>query len=302
MSESPAQAQKSSYLLVMPVVFVFLWSTGFIGAKLGLPYIEPMTFLALRFGICFFLLLPLVLLTKTRWPRRWQDYGHISISALLVHGGYLGGVFVSISHGVPAGTSSLIVGIQPLIVAALAGFLLKEIVSSRQWIGLSLGLIGVFLVVSNKLSLGEGSDFGMAMSFAALFSIAFGVLYQKKYCANMDLKSGSLIQFVAAGAYFYLMSLLFETGSINWSGELVFALAWLVIVLSFGAVTLMYILLRNGAAANVSSLFYLTPPCTAVVAYFLFDETLGTLSLLGMGVAVVGVALVNYKPRKKKSA
>lgn len=286
----------------MPAVFVFLWSTGFIGAKLGLPYVEPLTFLAIRFAICVVLLLPVVIFTRTHWPARLQDYGHLAVSGLLMHGGYLGFVFMSIYHGTPAGTSSLIVGIQPLIVAALAGAMLGEKVSLRQWTGLLLGLLGVFLVVYAKISIGEGSLFAMSLSFIALFSIAGGTLYQKKFCANMSMKSGNLIQFAVACLYFTLMSLIFETGHVVWSGELIFAMAWLVIVLSLGAVTLLYILLRNGAAANVSSLFYLTPPCTAVVAYFLFDETLGLLALIGMAVAVVGVALVNYKGPKRKAA
>ena len=302
MSNLSSTLPQTPYLKAMPVVFVFLWSTGFIGAKLGLPYIEPLRFLATRFAICVVLMIPIVLFTRTYWPRRWQDYGHISVGGLLMHGGYLGFVFMSIDHGTPAGISSLIVGIQPLIVAALAGVLLREKVSLRQWSGLLLGLAGVFLVVFDKLSLGQGTTFGMGLSFIALFSISIGTLYQKKYCANMNLKSGNLIQFAVAAVYFYSMSFLFETGDIIWSGELIFALAWLVIVLSLGAVTLLYILLRNGAAANVSSLFYLTPPCTAVVAYFLFNEQLGGESLAGMAIAVVGVALVNYKSVKAKVA
>jgi drug/metabolite transporter (DMT)-like permease len=301
MKSTAASSTNAPYLMAMPVVFVFLWSTGFIGAKLGLPYVEPLTFLAIRFGLCFVIMLPVIVLTKTVWPRRWQDFGHISISGLFMHGGYLGFVFLSIDQGVPAGISSLIVGIQPLIVAALAGILLGEVVSRRQWIGLLLGLIGVFLVVLNKLSLGQGTSFGMSLSFVALFSIAIGTLYQKKFCSQMNLKSGNFIQYIAAGLYFYAMSLIFEERTIIWSGELVFAMGWLVIVLSFGAVTLLYMLLRTGAAANVSSLFYLTPPCTAIVAYFLFDETLGPISLIGMAVAVIGVALVNYKSAKEKA-
>ncbi|MCR9214123.1 MAG: DMT family transporter [Proteobacteria bacterium] len=302
MSTATTQTPETPFLMAMPAIFVFLWSTGFIGAKLGLPYVEPLMFLATRFGICVLLMIPVVLFTRSIWPARWQDFAHISVSGLLMHGGYLGFVFMSIDNGVPAGISSLIVGIQPLIVAALAGFLLGETVILRQWIGLLLGLVGVFLVVLNKLSIGEGTTFGMFLSFVALFSIAIGTLYQKKYCAQMNLKTGNLIQFFVAGVYFYLMSLLFEEGTIVWSGELVFAMAWLVFVLSLGAVTLLYILLRNGAAANVSSLFYLTPPCTAIVAYFLFDEKLGLIALIGMAVAVIGVAIVNYNPAGTKSS
>jgi drug/metabolite transporter (DMT)-like permease len=300
MTDNSSQLTDGLFIKAMPVIFVFLWSTGFIGAKMGLPYVEPMTFLALRFGICVALMIPFVLMTQTRWPARGIDYFHISIGGLLMHGGYLGFVFLSISKGTPAGISSLIVGIQPLFVAALAGVLLKESVSLQKWVGLLLGLLGVFLVVFNKLSVGEGTLFGMSLSFIALISISAGTLYQKKFCSHMNIKSGNLIQFMVAGVYFYLMSLLFETGEVIWSGELVFALLWLVIILSLGAMTLLYILLRRGAAANVSSLFYLTPPCTAVVAYFLFDETLGALALIGMGIAVVGVALVNFRFNKAR--
>ena len=297
--KSPPVSETLS-LKAMPAVFVFLWSTGFIGAKLGLPYIEPLTFLAVRFILCVILMLPVVLLTRTHWPVRQRDYLHISIGGLLMHGGYLGFVFMSIAEGTPAGISSLIVGIQPLIVAALAGFLLQERVSLQKWIGLLLGLSGVFLVVLNKLALGEGTTFAMSLSFIALISISAATLYQKKYCADMNIKSGNLIQFAVAALYFTAMSFLFETQDIIWSGELLFALGWLVIVLSLGAMTLLYLLLRRGAAANVSSLFYLTPPCTAIVAFLLFDEELGALALLGMAIAVIGVALVNYRKGEAK--
>ena len=292
--KSPSVSETVS-LKAMPAVFVFLWSTGFIGAKLGLPYIEPLTFLAVRFILCVILMLPVVLLTRTHWPVRKRDYLHISIGGLLMHGGDLGFVFMSIAAGTSAGVSALIVGIQPLIVAALAGFLLQERVSLQKWIGLLLGLSGVFLVVFNKLAIGEGTFFGMGLSFIALISISAGTLYQKKFCSDMNIKSGNLIQFAVAAIYFTAMSFFFETREIIWSGELLFALGWLVIVLSLGAMTLLYLLLRSGAAANVSSLFYLTPPCTAIVAFVLFDEQLGTLALIGMAIAAIGVALVNYK-------
>jgi len=300
MSDLDTNSQRSPFVVMMPVLFVFLWSTGFIGAKLGLPYVEPMTFLFLRFAICVVLFLPLVFLTRTRWPELPMDWFHIGFSGLLMHGGYLGFVFWAISLGVPAGTSALIVGIQPLVVASLAGLLLSEAVALRQWVGLLLGLCGVFLVVFDKLSLGEGSITGIGMCFVALFSISFGTLYQKKFCANMSLKSGNLIQFFVATVYFGIMAWFLEERTVEWSGELFFALGWLIIILSLGAVSLLYILLRRGGAASVSSLFYLVPPCTAVVAYLLFGETLGTYSLGGMAVAIAGVALVNIKSGKSR--
>jgi len=286
----------------MPFIFVFLWSTGFIGAKLGLPYVEPMTFLAIRFVVCAILMLPIVILTRTRWPVSIAEWAHIAVAGLLMHGFYLGFVFWSIGEGVPAGTSAVIAGVQPLIVAALAGLFLSEKVTLRQWAGLLLGLAGVFLVVLDKLDLGEGSIFGMSLSFVALLSIAFGTLYQKRFCSGMDLKSGNFIQYSVAAIYFVIVSFLFEAREIIWSMDLIVALTWLILVLSLGAVTLLYILLRKGAAASVSSLFFLVPPSTAVVAYFLFDEVLSATSLVGMGVTIVGVALVNLNFAKTKHA
>lgn len=300
MANTAQKSEQPVLVFVMPAVFVFLWSTGFIGAKMGLPYAEPMTFLALRFIICVILMLPIVFLTRTTWPERWQDWGHIGLAGLMMHGGYLGFVFWAISLGVPAGTSALVVGIQPLIVSSLAGLFLSEKVGRLQWGGLLLGLAGVFLVVADKLSLGEGTVTGIVMCFAALFSISFATLYQKKFCSSMSLKSGNLIQFIVAAAYFSGMALVFEERVITWSGELLFALGWLVFVLSLGAVSLLYILLRRGAASNVSSLFYLVPPSTAIVAFLLFDEILSTTSFFGMALAIVGVALVNIKLSKAK--
>ncbi|WP_025897640.1 DMT family transporter [Sneathiella glossodoripedis] len=299
MHQNPSNQLEKYAIASMPMLFVFLWSTGFIGAKLGLPYIEPMTFLAVRFVACSLLFLPFVLMASTRWPASWVDAAHIGFAGLLMHGGYLGSVFWAISLGVPAGTSALIAGIQPLIVAALAGFVLKETVTARQWVGLFAGLGGVFLVVANKLSLSEGSMFGYVLCFISLFSMSIGTLYQKKFCADMSLKSGNFIQFVVASLYFILLSFVMEEQVITWSGELVFALLWLVFVLSLGAVSLLYLLLRKGAASSVSSLFFLVPPCTAVVAFILFDERLGGNSLIGMGIAIFGVALVNFPVKKR---
>jgi drug/metabolite transporter (DMT)-like permease len=299
MQTPPDRNMEKYAIAAMPMLFVFLWSTGFIGAKLGLPYIEPMTFLAIRFVACSLLFLPFVLLTTTRWPATWQETAHIGFAGLLMHGGYLGSVFWAISLGVPAGTSALIAGIQPLIVAALAGIVLKENVTPRQWIGLLAGLGGVFLVVVNKLSLSEGSEFGYVLCFISLFSMSIGTLYQKKYCSDMSLKSGNFIQFVVVSLYFVLLSFVMEEQVITWSAELAFALVWLIFVLSLGAVSLLYVLLRKGAASSVSSLFFLVPPCTAIVAFILFDETLSGNSLIGMVVAIFGVALVNFPTKKR---
>lgn len=277
----------------MPALFVLLWSTGFIGARLGLPYAEPMTFLTIRFIIVFLLLLILSVATRAPWPQRKLDVMHIAVSGLLLHGVYLGGVFASIYQGVQAGVAALIVGIQPLLVAVLAKPVLREHVSKLQWVGLITGLFGVALVVFHKLQQGIGTWQGVGLCVLALLGITVGTLYQKRFCTAMDLRSGSVIQFAAAGMATASVAGLFETRVVIWSASFIFALAWLCIVLSLGAITLLFILIERGAAAKVSSLFYMVPPCTAVIAYLLFDETFDFLSFGGMALAMAGVALVN---------
>jgi drug/metabolite transporter (DMT)-like permease len=281
----------------MPGVFVLLWSTGFIGAKFGLPYAEPMTFLVLRFAIVTVLLCVFAGLSGAPWPKSWGEAGHIAVAGLLLQAVYLGGVFASIHHGVPAGISALIVGIQPLLVAASAGPVLGERVTARQWLGLVLGLGGVVLVVWTKLDLGVGTLWGYALSVIALVGITVGTLYQKRFCPAIDLRSGTAIQFAATTVALAPLALLFETRQVTWSGEFVFALGWLCIVLSLGAITLLFILIRRGAAARVSSLFFLVPPCTALVAWPLFGEQLSPLALAGMAATMAGVALVNIAPK-----
>ena len=290
-----APSSGSLWLSVMPGVFVFLWSTGFIGAKLGLPDAEPMTFLTWRFAIVAGLMLLLAVVTGAPWPKDLKMIVHIAIAGVMLQAVYLGGVFASISHGVPAGVSALIVGIQPILTAIAAGPLLGEKISSRQWLGFLLGLAGVTLVVWNKLGLGAGTPWGMGLSVIALFGITGGTLYQKKFCPNLDLRTGAVIQFSVSTVVLFLFAWFGETMVINWSGEFIFALVWLCIVMSFGAISLLFILIRHGEAARVASLFYMVPPSTALIAYFMFGETLDGMAFGGMALAVLGVALVNIK-------
>jgi drug/metabolite transporter (DMT)-like permease len=278
----------------IPALFVLLWSTGFLGAKLGLPYAEPFTFLGIRMAIATALLLLFALAISAPWPERWTSVAHIAIAGLLVHAFYLGGVFLAIHWGLPAGLSSLIVGLQPLLTAALAMIWLKERLRPRQWLGLLLGFAGVTLVLAGRVGgLGPGHEWSaMVPVLTALVAITLGTLYQKRYCAGMDLRTGGVIQYAACKVLFALAALLFEERTIDWSPAFVFALIWLVVVLSVGAVGLLYTLIRRGEASRVVSLFYLTPPSTAILAWILFDERLGALALLGMAVAAAGVALV----------
>jgi drug/metabolite transporter (DMT)-like permease len=275
----------------IPAVFVVLWSTGFIGARLGLPYAGPLTFLSLRYGLATGLLVIIALSVRAPWPRRPTEIVHYTIAGLLVHGIYLGGVFLGISLGVEAGISALIVSLQPLLVAAFAGLLLGERVSVRQWVGLALGFIGVSLILFHKLGRGLSDALGGVACVAALLGITLGTLYQKRFGTGMDLRTGTAIQFAAAGLATAPLALIFEQGRVVWSGEFLFALLWLVLVLSLGAVSLLYVLIDRGAAASVSSLFFLVPPCTALIAWPLFGERLGPAALFGMALTLAGVML-----------
>ncbi|WP_341646832.1 DMT family transporter [Thauera sp. SDU_THAU2] len=278
-----------------PLLFVLLWSTGFIGAKFGLPYAEPLTFLAARYVLVIALMTALALLMRAPWPSSPSEAFHIGVTGLLVHALYLGGVFMSIDRGLPAGVSALVVGMQPLLTAACAGLLLGERVSPRQWAGLALGFAGVGLVVGSKATVdGVTSEALLHMltpALAALLGITAGTLYQKRFCPRFDLRTGSVVQFVPTLAVTALLASQTETMAIDWSGDFIFALLWLVLVLSLGAISLLNLLIRSGSAVNVASLFYLTPPTTALIAWAMFGETLSAIALAGMAVAVAGVWL-----------
>jgi len=284
-----------------PFIFVLLWSTGFIGARYGLPYIEPMTFLATRMLCVVAIMIGFAVLIGARWPRG-AEIGHSLVAGSLVHGAYLGGVFVAISQGVPAGISALIPGLQPILTSTIANRFMGEKVSRLQWLGLALGLLGVLLVLHNRRMVAEGSLIGWAASFASLFGITLGTLYQKRFCGLIDWRTGNTVQYIGAGTLFWIGAFGFETREIHWSGELIFALAWLIFVLSIAAVALMYWLIRRSAATSFASLFYLVPAVTALLAYLLFGEKLDALSLVGMGVCAVGVVLASRGAAAKPAA
>lgn len=274
----------------VPLLFVALWSTGFIGARLGLPHIEPLTFLTIRYLLVLALMVAIALFARAPWPATPRAWVHIGMAGLLVHGVYLGGVFIAIRHGLPAGVASLVVGVQPLLTAVGAGWLLGTRVSARQWLGLVLGFAGVTLVVLGKLG-SEFSAWALVPAVVALFGITAGTLYQKRYCPAFDWRTGAVAQFLPTAILTGLAAMALETGRIEWTGELVFALGWLVLVLSVGAVSLLNWLIRHSNAVDVASLFYLVPPCTALFAWWLFGSTFPGTALLGLGLAVWGVYL-----------
>jgi drug/metabolite transporter (DMT)-like permease len=270
------------------LLFVVLWSTGFIGARLGLPHSEPLTFLLVRYLLVLALLLVLAVLSKAPWPAQRRDWFHIGVAGLLIHGIYLGGVFIAISMGLPAGVAALVAGLQPLLVAVGAGLFLRETVVPRQWLGLVLGLAGVALVLENKLGTGFELQ-ALLPCLVSLLSITCGNLYQKRFCPQFDWRTGAVAQFVPTVVFTGIAAALTETLRIDWVPEMVFAMGWLVLVLSLGAVSLLNWLIRNNNAVNVASLFYLVPPCTAVVAWLLFGESFAGTALVGMGLVVWGV-------------
>jgi len=287
-SHAPAASRFASFF---PLLFVVLWSTGFIGAKLGLPDCEPLTLLTLRYAAVLVLMGVIVLATRAPWPASPKQWLHIGVSGLLVHAVYLGGVFTAIRLGLPAGVTALVVGLQPVLTALGASLLLRERVRAAQWAGLALGLAGVVLVVARKVEGGPAAAALLAPAVVALAGITAGTLYQKRFCASFDLRTGSVIQFLPSLAVTALAAWRTETMAVHWTPAFVFALAWLVLVLSLGAVSLLNVLIRSGSAVNVASLFYLTPPTTALIAWAMFGETLTGLALAGMGLAVLGVWL-----------
>jgi drug/metabolite transporter (DMT)-like permease len=276
--------------LAFPALFVVLWSTGFIAAKYGLPWAPPLTFLLYRFALVAALMGVVALATRASWPRTPLQVLHVAVAAWLVHGTYLGGVFLALSGGMAAGTAAMLVGLQPVVTVAIALMWLRERVGPRQWAGLACGLAGVYLVVRHKVDLDTGRA-GLVAIAVALAGISVGTLYQKRHCAHVDLRSGAVIQFAACALVYLPLAWAFETTPVRWTPEFVFALGWSVIVLSVGAISVLYWLLRHGAAANVARLFFLVPAVTAVMAWLAFGETLDLAALAGMVLIALGVTL-----------
>jgi drug/metabolite transporter (DMT)-like permease len=279
-------------IVTAPALFVVLWSTGFIGARYGMPYIEPLTFLAVRIGSAAVIMAAIALLADARRPNANQ-IGHSLVAGSLVHGLTLGGVFTAISQGVPAGISALVLGLQPIATSTLANRFMGEKITRLQSVGLTLGLVGVLLVLHDRNIVMACSVLGWVASFLSLIGITLGTLYQKRYCGGIDWRTGNLVQYVGAGVLFALGAVVFETREIHWSGELIFAMVWLVLVVSIAAVAVLYWIIRRSAATGFASLFYLVPVVTALLAYIFFGERLDSISIFGMLICACGVALVN---------
>ena len=283
--------------LLAPPVFVVLWSTGFVGAKFGLPYAEPFTFLAVRFYLAAAALLLLARLFKEPWRGSYDWSGAILIG-VLIHSLYLGAVFQAIFWGMGAALSALIVSLQPISTVVLARLILGERMVHRQWLGLGLGLLGVMLVIGRNVEVGETGLAAVILCFIGMISASLASVLQKRRSAEGRLATDSAVQFIAAATACAVVAFAFETREINATPEFFGALAWMVIVLSLGAVTILYYMLRRGEASRVASQFFLVPAVTALMAWAMFGETFGLFELGGLVIAGIGVALVTLAPKK----
>lgn len=282
---------------IAPALFVVLWATGFIGARYAMPHAEPFGFLAVRFAITFAIFAAIAWFAgAARLSRR--ETAHAFVAGVLMHGAYLGCVFWAIRHGMPAGLTALVIGLQPLVTAMLAGPALGERLTPRLVAGLAVGFVGVAIVLWPKLVAGAGgvTAANLATSIAAMIAMSAGTVWQKRFVAKADLITGAMWQYLGGTLPMLVLALAFETHRFDLTGELVFAMVWLVLVLSVGAVGLLMLLIRNGAMSRVASLFYLVPAVTAVMAYVLFGETLTLFQLAGMAVTTLGVALAMRQP------
>ena len=288
-------AHGAMHRIVMPLVFVTLYGSGFVGAKLGLPYAEPLTFLAWRFALTCALLTLLSLWLKAPWPRSLREIGHMMVAGVLLVGVFSGGVFVAINLGVSPAVSALIIALQPILVALGAGPILGERVLARQWLGLSMGLVGVGFVVFQKLSFSQTHMLGFIMALVGLSGLTAGNLYQKRFCSTMNIFTGGVVQSAAAGVACLVGALAFESMTVLWSGQFVFALVWMAVVVSIGALSLLYVLIRHGEMSQVASLFYLVPVSAAVLSYLIYHETISAMGMLGIALTGLGIMLVSKK-------
>ncbi len=294
-------------LRLAPLVFVTLWSTGFIAAKYSMQNADPFVFLCLRFSITALALVPILLLAGAALPRRIWSFRHDMVTGVLMHCGYLGYLFWPIKNGVPSGIVAIIIGLQPILTMTLATLYIGEHLDSRKLAGLVIGFIGVSIVIIGKygvtLGLAGGLDpLDLLMCLISLFSMATGVFYQKKFCDHSQLLPGTLMQYVAGSLATAGFALLWsESWTVDWTPTFTLALTWQVLGLSIGAVVLLMYIIRNGEAGRISSMFYLVPPLVVVEAHFLFGETLGLVSIGGMLICIIGVITVSRSTQPAKT-
>ncbi len=287
-------AREGALVRVMPVVFVLIWSTGFIVARYGMPHAPPFKFLAARYGLSILCFLPWIWLARSRWPSGRTQWLHLAVTGILMHALYLGGVWAAVKAGMGSGLSALIVGLQPVLTAVWLSSTGSQ-VDRRQWLGLAFGFAGLALVVSRKFGQGDVGDhadlFGLSLAAMALLSITVGTLYQKRFVKVCDVRTASVVQLGAALVVTLPLALV-EAETMRWNGELAGAMAWSVLALTLGGSSLLYLLIQRGAATAVTSMFYLVPPCTALMAWLLFSEPINAATLIGTALTAFGVSLV----------
>jgi len=284
--------QSRALLRAMPAVFVLVWSTGFIVARYGMPHAPPLGFLSWRYAFSVLAFGLWIVLARVALPRDRAQWFHLALTGVLMHAGYLGGVWAAVKMGISAGTVALIVGLQPVLTAIWLSATSTHRVTPRQWLGLALGLAGLLLVVWRKLGLGEITTANFALSIGALVSMTVGTLYQKRYLVPGDVRAAMFVQLLAAFIVTLPLALWLESEPVRLHPELIAAMTWSVLVLTLGGSSLLFMLIQRGAAAKVTSLLYLVPPCTAVMAWALFGEALGLAVLAGLALTAIGVSLV----------
>jgi drug/metabolite transporter (DMT)-like permease len=281
-----------------PILFVVLWSTGWIVARFSAEYADPLTFLCVRFGGAALAIFLIVFLARASLPKRPAEIGHALVSGVLLHAVYLGGVWWAVRQGLPASLSALIAAVQPIATAILAPFLLGERTSLRRLGGVALGLIGLTLVLSPKLtttSFATSFAWPIAVNIIAMLGAAAGFFYQKRFQPSGDLRAIAGLQYIGALAAIAPFAYLLEPMRIEWNLTMAMVLAWSVLALSIGAIWLLLLLIRHGEVSRAAQLIYLVPPTAAVQAYFLFGEKLSFIQIAGMAVTALGVAIANRR-------
>ena len=291
----------NSFTKAAPALFVLLWSSAFIGAKFGLPFAEPLTFIFLRFVFVAVIFLFLSLLFRANWPGTWMQFTQIAFVGLLMHAFYLNCTFIALDFGVSISLAALIYGLQPIITLFIVSFLLHSHISSAQWAGVFLGFLGLILVLYDKLAFNEAKLVPVLILVFGLFCITTGTIYQRRFCSAMNLLTGNFIQVFVGGVVTGIAAFYFESMIVTWNISFITALIWMILIVSLGAHTLLLFMLQQNQVAKVSSLLYLTPPTASVMAYFMFDELLSALAIAGVGVTVIGVALIMHGPTNKQA-
>jgi drug/metabolite transporter (DMT)-like permease len=286
---------KAIFIMLMPTVFVVLWATGFVVSKLSAGHVGPWWFLALRFPIAGLLMLAVALHQRATWPNA-KHAVHAMIAGAFLHGLYLGPIYWAVAEGLPAGVAALIVGLQPLITAFMAALILGEIINTRHWLGLGVGLIGVTMVVWPKLIFAHVGGITPLTALCALFgatAVSFGTVYQKRFATGIALPTAVFWQYMGASAIVLIGTWVTGDFRFDYSAQAWSALLWAVIIISLGAVTLLLLMIREGDVARISSLIFLVPAVSAVMTFTMFGEKLLLIQIIGMAVCAAAVLIVN---------